>query len=63
MDSLLGGRFIKLCTSAGTAYNHALLMDLAFRTHDMRRIVYGLDVYSFIARLDQTGQRRAAVPL
>ena len=27
MDSLLGGRFIKLCTSAGTAYNHALLMD------------------------------------
>ena len=55
MDSLLGGRFIKLCTSAGTAYNHALLMDLAFRTHDMRRIVYGLDVYSFIARLDQTG--------
>ena len=55
MDSLLGGRFIKLCTSAGTAYNHALLMDLAFRTHDMRRIVYGLDVYSFIGRLDQTG--------
>ena len=55
MDSLLGGRFIKLCTSAGTAYNHALLMDLAFRTHNMRRIVYGLDVYSFIARLDQTG--------
>ena len=55
MDPLLGGRFIKLCTSAGTAYNHALLMDLAFRTHDMRRIVYGLDVYSFIARLDQTG--------
>ena len=55
MDTLLGGRFIKLCTSAGTAYNHALLMNLAFQTHDVRRIVYGLDVYSFIARLDQTG--------
>ena len=55
MDSLLGGRFIKLCTSAGTAYNHALLMDLAFRTHDVKRIVYGLDVYSFIAKVDQTG--------
>lgn len=41
MDALLGGRFIKLCTSAGTAYNHALLMDLAFRTHDVKRIVYG----------------------
>ena len=38
MDSLLGGRFIKLCTSAGTAYNHALLMDLAFRTHDIGNI-------------------------
>ena len=60
MDALLGGRFIKLCTSAGTACNHALLMDLAFRTHDMKRIVYGLDVYSFIAKLDQTG---STVPL
>ena len=25
MDSLLGGRFIKLCTSAGTAYNLSLI--------------------------------------
>ncbi len=55
MDALLGGRFIKLCTSAGTAYNHALLLDLAFETHDMRRVVYGLDVYSFIAGTDETG--------
>lgn len=60
MDAALGGRFIKLCTSAGTAYNHALLMRLAFDTHEMRRIVYGLDVYSFIGRLDQTG---SAMPL
>lgn len=57
MDEELGGRFIKLCTSAGTAYNHALLMELAFDTHVMRRIVYGLDVYSFIGRLDQTGSK------
>ena len=55
MDEVLGGRFIKLCTSAGTAYNHALLLDLAFETHDMQRVVYGLDVYSMIAGLDQTG--------
>ena len=55
MDDLLGGQFIKLCSSAGTAYNHALLMDLAFETHEMKRIVYGLDVYSFIAELDETG--------
>jgi len=55
MDALLGGRFIKLCSSAGTAYNHALLMDLAFKNHDMQRIVYGLDVYSFISGLTETG--------
>lgn len=55
MDEVLGGRFIKLCTSAGTAYNHALLLNLAFETHDIRRVVYGLDVYSLIAELDETG--------
>ena len=57
MDALLGGRFIKLCTSAGTAYNHALLLNLAFDTHEIRRIVYGLDVYSLIAELDETGSK------
>ena len=60
LDALFGGRFIKLCTSAGTAYNHALLLNLAFDTHEMKRILYGLDVYSFIADLDETG---SAVPL
>lgn len=60
LDSLFGGRFIKLCTSAGTAYNHALLLNLAFDTHDMKRVIYGLDVYSYIADLDETG---SAVPM
>lgn len=55
MDEALGGRFIKLCTSAGTAYNHALLLRLAFETHELRRVVYGLDVYSMIAGLEETG--------
>lgn len=54
MDEQLGGRFIKLCTSGGSAYNHAITMDLAFRTHNIRRIVYGLDVYSFIGPEDET---------
>ncbi len=57
MEEALGGRFIKLCSSAGTAYNHALLMDLAFDTHDIKRIVYGLDVYSFVGALDETGTK------
>ena len=60
MDAQLGGRFIKLCTSAGTAYNHALLLKLAFETHALRRVVYGVDVYSFIAAPDETGSE---VPL
>ena len=60
LDALFGGRFIKLCTSAGTAYNHALLLDLAFETHQLKRVIYGLDVYSFIAELDETGSE---VPL
>ena len=48
MNSRLGGQFIKLCTSAGTVHNHAVLLDIAFRTHTLRRIVYGLDVYSLV---------------
>ena len=60
LDALFGGRHIKLCTSAGTAYNHALLLSLAFDTREMRHILYGIDVYSFIGRLDETG---SAVPL
>ena len=55
LDALLGGRFIKLCSSAGTAYNHALLLNLAFEHHDMKRVIYGLDVYSFVSPTDHTG--------
>ena len=48
MNACLGGQFIKLCTSAGTVHNHAILLDHAFRTHKMQRIVYGLDIYSLV---------------
>lgn len=47
LDSLLGGRFVKLCINAGTPYNHRQMMDLAFGTHDVQRIVYGLDPEAF----------------
>ena len=60
MDEKLGGRFIKLCTAAGTVYNHSLLLRLAFKTHGIRRIVYGLDVYSLIGEVTKTG---SAVPM
>lgn len=55
MDALLGGRFIKLVSDAGTLYNHAILLDLAYRTHDLTTVVYGMDVYSLSAEPTKTG--------
>ena len=44
LDELLGGRFVKLCINGGTPFNHKQMMDIAFSTHDVRRVFYGLDV-------------------
>ncbi|MBQ8617776.1 MAG: hypothetical protein IJ418_09765 [Clostridia bacterium] len=44
LDSLLGGRFVKLCINGGTPFNHKQMMDIAFGTHDVKRVFYGLDV-------------------
>ena len=44
MDELLGGRFVKLCINGGTPFNHKQMMDIAFGTHDVKRVFYGLDV-------------------
>ena len=51
-DELFGGRFVKLCSSGGSAYNHAVLMEKAFETHDLDRVIYGLDMYSFTPETD-----------
>lgn len=53
LDSLFGGTFIKLCSSGGDAYKHAVLLQMAFDTHELQRVLYGLDMYSFIG--DPTG--------
>ena len=44
MDSLLGGRFVKLCINGGSPYNHRQMIELAFLTHDVTRVFYGLNV-------------------
>ena len=44
LDSLLGGSFIKLPINGGSPFNHAQMMELAFRTHDVQRVLYGIDV-------------------
>ena len=44
LDDLLGGRFVKLCINGGSPFNHRQMMELAFSTHDVRRVLYGFDV-------------------
>lgn len=46
LDRLLGGQFIKLCINGGSPFNHAQMMELAFRTHDVKTIFYGIDIES-----------------
>ena len=46
-DAALGGRFVKLSMNAGLARDHAKVMEIAFRTHDVRRVVYGLDLFAY----------------
>ena len=42
----LGGRFVKLPMNGGTARDHAAMMDAAFASRDVRRVVYGLDLFA-----------------
>ena len=44
LDALLGGRFVKLPINGGSPFNHKQMMDMAFATHDVRRVVYGMDI-------------------
>lgn len=44
LDAQLGGSFIKLPINAGSAFNHHQMMDLAFRTHEIRTVLYGIDM-------------------
>lgn len=46
-DEALGGRFVKLSVNAGTAKDHAKMLQTAFDTHDVRRVVYGLDLFAY----------------
>ncbi len=47
LDRLLGGSFIKLPINAGSPFNNKQMMDLAFGTHDVRTVLYGVDIESF----------------
>ena len=44
LDKELGGSFIKLPINAGSPFNHKQMMDMAFATHNIQRIFYGVDI-------------------
>ena len=46
LDDLLGGQFVKLPINGGSPFNNKQMMDLAFSTHEIRRIFYGVDIES-----------------
>ena len=43
LDECLGGRFVKLCINGGSPYNHRQMMELAFGTHRLKTVLYGVD--------------------
>lgn len=46
-DAALGGRFVKLCMNGGLSGDHARMMDAAFEHQEIRRVVYGLDLFAY----------------
>ncbi len=47
LDALLGGRFVKLPINAGSPFNNKQMMDLAFGSHAIQTVLYGVDIESF----------------
>ena len=44
LNGLMGGRFVKLCVNGGSPYNHRQMLEMAFRTHEIRTVLYCIDV-------------------
>lgn len=44
LDALFGGQFVKLPIFGGSAYNNSQMLDMAFGTHELRRVLYGIDL-------------------
>lgn len=48
VDETFGVHSVKVPFGGGMANNFAQVLDLAFHTHTVRRVFYGLDMYSFV---------------
>jgi len=46
LDREFGGRFVKIPINGGSSFNHRQMMEMAFRTHDVKRVFYGADIES-----------------
>jgi len=44
LESLWGGRFVKLCVNAGTPFNHRQMMEMAFDGRELKTVFYGIDI-------------------
>jgi len=44
LDQTFGGRFVKIPVNAGSPFNHRQMMEMAFDTHTVRRVLYGVDI-------------------
>lgn len=44
LDALFGGQFVKLPVNAGSPFNHRQMMEMAFSTHGVKRVLYGIDI-------------------
>lgn len=52
VDALFGGRSIKVNFAGGMAVNHGAALKLAFETHAVKRVIYGLDPYAYVREPD-----------
>jgi len=51
---------IKLCLSGGYAYEFSKILEIAFNTHKIENVLFGLDIYGFSGEINQT---RTNLPL
>ncbi len=44
LNKQLGGNFVKLCINGGSPFNHRQMLDMAFSTHDIKQVLYCIDI-------------------
>lgn len=63
MDKVLGGHSIKLPLSAGTAYEEALTLQVVLRRPQVKRVIIGVDLFSFKGEPTRLAHGPGTLPL